>query len=124
MAIDVLGRKLPVPQAAHGAARFTFADLCEAPLGTADYLAIADRFSTVFIEHIPVLTPQMRNPAKRFILLIDTLYDRGTRVIASAAAPPQAVYESGPHIEEFARTASRLHEMQSSGWWVNKIAET
>jgi cell division protein ZapE len=122
--LDVLGRQLSVPQAAHGAARFTFADLCEAPLGPPDYLAIAGNFGAVFIEHIPVLTPRHRNPSKRFILLIDTLYDARTRLVASAAAPPEALYSEGHHIKEFARTVSRLKEMQSASWWGAKIVET
>lgn len=122
--LEVLGRQLHVPQAAHGAARFTFADLCEAPLGPPDYLAIAKTFGTVFIECIPVLTPRHRNPAKRFILLIDTLYDAHVRLVASAAAAPQALYSKGHHAREFARTVSRLQEMQSVSWWGAKIAET
>ncbi len=123
-AIEVLGRQLVVPQAAHGAARFTFADLCEAPLGPPDYLAIAKNFGTVFIEHIPVLTPRHRNPSKRFILLIDTLYDAHVRLVASAARPAEALYSKGHHAQEFARTVSRLQEMQSASWWGAKIAET
>lgn len=123
-ALDVLGRKLNVPQAAHGAARFTFADLCEAPLGPPDYLALAQTFRTLFIEHIPVLTPRHRNPSKRFILLIDTLYDAHVRLVASAAAPPEALYSEGHHAQEFLRTVSRLQEMQSASWWGAKIVET
>ncbi len=122
--LDVLGRELAVPQAARGAARFTFADLCEAPLGPPDYLAIARAFGTVFMEHIPVLTPHHRNPSKRFILLIDTIYDARVRLVASAAAPPEALYAEGHHAQEFARTVSRLKEMQSASWWGAKIAET
>lgn len=123
-ALDVLGRKLVVPQAAHGAARFTFADLCEAALGPPDYLALARNFRTLFIEHIPLLTPQQRNPSKRFILLIDTLYDAHVRLVASAAAPPEALYSEGHHAREFLRTVSRLQEMQSASWWGAKIVET
>lgn len=122
--LEVLGRQLFVPQAAHGAARFAFADLCEAPLGPPDYLAIAKSFGTVFIEHIPALTPRHRNPSKRFILLIDTLYDAHVRLVASAARPPEALYSKGHHAKEFARTVSRLQEMQSASWWGAKIAET
>jgi cell division protein ZapE len=122
--LDVLGRQLAVPQAAHGAARFTFADLCEAPLGPPDYLAIARTFGTVFIEHIPALTPRHRNPSKRFILLIDTVYDARVRLVASAAVPPEALYAAGHHVHEFARTVSRLKEMQSASWWGAKIVET
>jgi cell division protein ZapE len=122
--LDVLGRELSVPQAARGAARFNFADLCEAPLGPPDYLAIARTFGSVFIEHIPVLTPRHRNPSKRFILLIDTLYDARVRLVASAAVPPEALYAEGHQVQEFARTVSRLKEMQSASWWGAKIAET
>jgi cell division protein ZapE len=122
--LDVLGRTLVIPQAARGAARFTFADLCEAPLGPPDYLAIARSFGTVFVEHIPVLTPRYRNPSKRFILLIDTMYDARVRLVASAAAPPEALYSEGHHVQEFARTVSRLKEMQSASWWGAKIVET
>jgi cell division protein ZapE len=122
--LNVLGRDLAVPQAAHGAARFTFADLCEAPLGPPDYLLIARAFGTVFIEHIPVLSPRHRNPSKRFILLIDTIYDARVRLVASAAAPPEALYAQGHHVQEFARTVSRLKEMQSASWWGIKIVET
>jgi cell division protein ZapE len=122
--LDVLGRQLVFPQAAHGAARFAFADLCEAPLGPPDYLAIARTFGTVFIEHIPVLTPRYRNPSKRFILLIDTLYDAQIRLVATAATPPEALYSEGHHVQEFARTVSRLKEMQSASWWGAKIVET
>ena len=122
--LEILGRQLHIPQAAHGAARFTFADLCEAPLGPPDYLAIAKAFGTVFIECIPVLTPRHRNPSKRFILLIDTLYDARVRLVASAAKPPEALYSKGHHAKEFARTISRLQEMQSASWWGAKIAET
>ena len=122
--LDVLGRQLAVPQAAHGAARFTFADLCEAPLGPPDYLAIARTFGTVFVEHIPVLTSRHRNPSKRIILLIDTLYDARVRLVASAAAPAEALYGEGHHVKEFARTVSRLKEMQSASWWGAKIVET
>jgi cell division protein ZapE len=123
-ALDVLGRELRVPEAARGAARFSFAQLCEAPLGPPDYLSIAKNFGTVFIEHVPLLTARHRNPAKRFILLIDTLYDAKTRIVASAAGPPEALYSAGHHVKEFARTVSRLQEMQSASWWGGKIVET
>jgi cell division protein ZapE len=112
--LDVLGRKLLVPEAAHGCARFSFADLCQAPLGPADYLAIAKAFKTVFIARIPKLDPAQKNEAKRFTLLIDALYDARTRLVASAATPPEAISKK---TTEFARTASRLREMQSADWW-------
>lgn len=116
--LTLKGRQLVVPRAAGDAARFTFADLCEKPLGARDYLAIAGRFSTIFIDHVPVLGEGKRNEAKRFILLIDTLYDHHMRLVASAAAPPEGLYTAkrGNEVFEFERTASRLVEMQSRDW--------
>ncbi len=122
--IDVMGRKLHVPQAAHGCARFSFAALCEQPLGPSDYLALAHNFRTVFIEHIPVLKTADRNAAKRFVTLIDTLYDAKLRLVASAAVPAENLYPAGDHRFEFARTVSRLKEMQSASWWGGRIVET
>ena len=122
--LDVLGRRLHVPQAAHGCARFSFAALCEEPLGPPDYLALTHHFRTVFVEHIPALEPGRRNAAKRFVTLIDTLYDARTRLVATSAQPPDGIYPAGDHAFEFARTASRLKEMQSASWWGKKIAET
>lgn len=117
-ALAVMGRTLPVPRAAGSAARFTFAELCGAPRGARDFLALADRFSTMFIDHVPVLEEAQRNEAKRFILLIDTLYDRHVRLFVSAAAAPEALYrgQSGAEVFEWARTASRLAEMQGQAW--------
>ncbi|AZO35714.1 MAG: cell division protein ZapE [Mesorhizobium sp.] len=116
--LTLKGRQLVVPRAAGDAARFSFADLCEKPLGARDYLAIAGRFSTVFIDHVPVLGEGKRNEAKRFILLIDTLYDHHMRLVMSAAAPPEGLYTAkrGTEVFEFERTASRLVEMQSRDW--------
>ena len=91
----MLGRKLHVPQAAHGCARFSFADLCEKPLGPPDYLALAQHFRTVFVEHIPALGPERRNEAKRFVMLIDTLYDARVRFVASSAEPAEAHLSGG-----------------------------
>jgi cell division protein ZapE len=114
--LTVLGRKLVVPQAARGVARFSFADLCEQPLAAADYLAIARDFHTVLIDHVPQMTADMRNVARRFVLLIDTLYDEGVKLIASAAAPPESLYVEGDGADAFRRTASRLAEMQSEDY--------
>ncbi|TPI45225.1 AFG1 family ATPase [Mesorhizobium sp. B2-9-1] len=116
--LTLKGRQLVVPRAAGDVARFSFADLCEKPLGARDYLAIAGRFSTVFIDHVPVLGEGKRNEAKRFILLIDTLYDHRMRLVMSAAAPPERLYTAkrGTEVFEFERTASRLVEMQSRDW--------
>ena len=122
--LPVLGRKLHVPQAAHGCARFSFAELCEAPLGPPDYLALAAAFGTIFIEGIPALKTSQRNEAKRFVLLIDTLYDARVRLVASSARPPENIYPKGDHRFEFGRTISRLQEMQSAAWWGQKIVET
>ncbi|RWD62927.1 MAG: cell division protein ZapE [Mesorhizobium sp.] len=116
--LTLKGRQLVVPRAAGEAARFSFADLCEKPLGARDYLAIAGRFSTIFIDHVPVLGEGKRNEAKRFILLVDTLYDHRMRLVMSAAAPPEGLYTArrGTEVFEFERTASRLVEMQSRDW--------
>ena len=116
--LTVKGRTVAIPQASGEAARFSFADLCERPLGARDYLAIAARFSTLFIDRVPVLERHRRNEAKRLILLIDTLYDRHVRLFLSAEAPPDALYPDPGGTEgfEFQRTASRLVEMQSRDW--------
>jgi cell division protein ZapE len=116
--VAVKGRQVVVPAAAGDTARFSFADLCEKPLGARDFLAIAGRFSTIFIDHIPVLGEGRRNEVKRFILLIDTLYDHHTRLVVSAEAAPSELYTAkrGVEVFEFERTASRLIEMQSRDW--------
>jgi len=113
LAVDVQGRKLTVPLSYGGIARFSFADLCEKPLGAADYLAIARRFHTVFIDNIPKLGPEKRNEARRFVTLIDTLYDHRVKLLCTAAAPPEQLYALGDGSFEFQRTISRLAEMQS-----------
>ena len=113
MELEVKGRKVDVPKASMGAARFNFDDLCDKPLGSIDYLAIAHAFHTVFIENIPILTPNRREVARRFINLIDTLYDSRVGLIASAAAEPDDLYISGDGSDLFVRTASRLIEMRS-----------
>lgn len=116
--VKVMGRAIRVPQAAGEAARFSFADLCEAPLAARDYLALAKRFSTFFIDDVPVMDLPQRNAAKRFILLIDTLYEARSRIFISAATVPEGLYVATTGVEsfEFARTASRLTEMQSREW--------
>ena len=116
--VTVMGRGIPVPRAAGDAARFSFAELCEAPLGASDYQALVERYKTLFIDDIPVMDLPQRNAAKRFILLVDTLYEARTRVVLSAAAAPDRLYiaKTGTESFEFARTASRLTEMQSEEW--------
>ena len=116
--LTVLGRQVPVPQAHGHIARFAFDDLCKQPLAAADYLAIAEQFHTIFIDNIPVMEIQHRNEAKRFINLIDTLYDQNVKVIASAVAEPHELYlaDEGKEAFEFERTASRLIEMRSKDY--------
>jgi cell division protein ZapE len=111
----VKGRQVPVPRQAHGVARFDFADLCDQPLGAEDYLALARMFHTVIIDNIPVMEAAQRNQAKRFITLVDALYDGHVKLIASADSEPQALYQatSGNEAFAFQRTASRLIDMQS-----------
>jgi cell division protein ZapE len=114
----VKGRKLHVPRAAMGVARFSFHDLCERSLAAADYLRIAHDFHTIVLDRIPVMDDDRRNEAKRFIILIDTLYDNAVKLVASAAAEPDALYlgTEGFEAQEFKRTASRLIEMRSEGY--------
>lgn len=116
--IEMKGRSVLVPRAAGRVARFTFRDLCEKPLGASDFLAIADRFDTVFIDHIPLLSADRRNETKRFIILIDALYDHTVRLLASAAAMPADLLGTRKGTEgfEFDRTASRLFEMRSADY--------
>lgn len=114
--LEVLGRQVPVPESFDGIARFSFADLCEAPLGANDYLKIAATFHTVFLDAVPQLGPAQRNEARRFVLLIDTLYDQKVKLVVSADAEPDALYARGDSAAEFRRTASRLHEMRSEDY--------
>ena len=116
--IPLKGRSIHVPRAFMGVARFTFRDLCEEPLAAADYLRIAREFHTIILDHVPVMTYDNRNAAKRFIILIDTLYDMNVKLIASAAAAPEALYraDEGFEAREFKRTASRLVEMGAQSY--------
>ncbi len=116
--IELKGRVLYPQRAAGSSAWFSFDQLCREARGAADYLAIASRYSTVIVEGVPMMDGTMRNEAKRFILLVDTLYDKGLRGIFSAAVNPHALYQgsSGPEAFEFKRTASRLIEMQSADY--------
>jgi cell division protein ZapE len=114
----VKGHKVEVPKAAMGVARFGFSDLCAKPLAASDYLRIAHEFHTLIIDHIPVLNYERRNEAKRFIILIDTLYDHSVKLLASAEAEPDQLYvaDEGYEAREFKRTASRLTEMRSQSY--------
>jgi cell division protein ZapE len=115
-AVHSLGRTIPVPHAAMGAARFAFADLCEAPLGARDYLRIAHAYETLMIDGVPTFTRANSDAAKRLILLVDTLYDRGVKLAASFAAPLDALGQDERTAADFRRTVSRLIEMQSADY--------
>jgi cell division protein ZapE len=114
--LDVLGRKLRLPHAAGGHLRSTFVALCGQALGANDYLAIAGRFHTVFLEDVSVLTPERRNEAARFVTLIDALYEAKAKLVILAAAEPDSLYPAGDGAFEFERTTSRLQEMRSEAW--------
>jgi cell division protein ZapE len=116
--ISIKGRVLYVPCSAHGVARFSFVDICEEPLAASDYLRLARDYHTIIIDRIPVMDYSDRNAAKRFITLIDTLYDNGVKLMASAAADPLSLYVAteGNEANEFKRTSSRLIEMSSESY--------
>ena len=116
--ISIKGRILHVPCSSHGVARFSFADLCEKPLGASDYLRLAHDYHTILVDHIPVMDYAERNAAKRFISLIDTLYDNAVKLMASAEADPMSLYlaTEGHEANEFKRTSSRLIEMSSDSY--------
>ncbi len=116
VALDVQGRMLQVPRSGKGVARFSFGELCERPLGAADYLALADEFHTLLLDNIPIMDTANRNEARRFSTLIDALYESRVKLICSAAALPHALYPAGDGAFEFARTVSRLMEMQSEDY--------
>jgi cell division protein ZapE len=112
----VKGRSLVVPRVARQVAWFGFAELCQRPLAAADYLAIAEHFAAVIIEGIPRLGPDRRDAARRFNILIDTLYEARSLLIASAEVPVEEIYAAGDGTFEFRRTVSRLIEMQSEDY--------
>jgi cell division protein ZapE len=116
--ISIKGRILHVPCSADGVARFSFADLCEKPLAASDYLRLAHDYHTIMIDRIPVMDYADRNAAKRFIALIDTLYDNAVKLMASAEADPMSLYlaTEGDEAAEFKRTSSRLIEMSSESY--------
>ena len=116
--IAIKGRILHVPCSSHGVARFGFADICEKPLAASDYLRLAHDYHTILIDHVPVMDYGNRNAAKRFISLIDTLYDNAVKLMASAEANPVSLYltDEGNEANEFKRTISRLIEMSSASY--------
>ncbi|HEY9236693.1 MULTISPECIES: cell division protein ZapE [Phenylobacterium] len=114
--IEVLGRKIHLPHTGGGMLRASFASLCSVALGPNDYVAIADRFHTVFLEDVPKLTANRREEARRFVILVDALYEARTRTVLLAEAEPTLLYPEGDGAFEFERTASRLQEMRSADW--------
>jgi cell division protein ZapE len=116
LALAVNGRETVLEHVQNGVARASFWDLCGRPLGPADYLAIAGAVRVLMLEDIPRLSAANYNEAKRFVTLIDALYEARVRLIASAADIPERLYLEGAGAFEFERTASRLREMQGVEW--------
>lgn len=116
LVLEVNSRSVTLPRFANGVGRASFWDLCSKPLGPADYLAIARAVRVLILEDIPQLSSANYNEAKRFVILIDALYEAKVRLIASAADVPERLYIEGEGSFEFERTASRLREMQSADW--------
>ena len=116
LTLHVKGREVVIPRYHNGAGRVGFFDLCGKPLGAADYLALAEAVRVLVLEDIPVLSRQNFNEAKRFVTLIDALYEAKVQLICSAAAVPEMLYVEGEGTFEFERTASRLREMQADDW--------
>jgi cell division protein ZapE len=116
LTLTVNGRAVQLPRFANGVARASFWDLCAKPLGPADFLAIAAAVRVLILEDVPQLSSSNYNEAKRFVTLIDALYEAKVRLICSAADEPERLYIEGSGSFEFARTASRLREMQSANW--------
>ena len=114
--LTVNSRTVTVPEFRNGVGRASFFDLCAKPLGPADYLAIADACRVLIIDDVPTLSRNNFNEARRFVILIDALYEAKVRLVCSAAALPEMLYVEGEGTFEFERTASRLREMQSSEW--------
>jgi len=115
--VEVLGRKMRLPRAAGALLRASFSSLCGQALGSQDYLAIAGRFDTIFLEDVPRLTAAQRNEARRFVWLIDALYEAHARLVVLAGGEPEELYPAGDGAFEFERTASRLEEMRSAAWF-------
>ena len=116
LTLKIKGRDVIIPSFYNRAGRFSFAELCETPLGAVDYLEIAKNVDVLLIDNIPKMSKEKGNEAKRFILLIDTLYDAKVKLICSAADVPDRLYQEGRGAWQFKRTTSRLEEMQTAGW--------
>lgn len=116
LVLQVKGREVEIPAFRNGMGRARFHDLCSKPLGPADFLALAEAVKVLMLDDIPTLGRSNFNEAKRFVTLIDALYEARVRLICSAAATPEMLYLEGEGTFEFERTASRLREMQSEGW--------
>lgn len=114
--MDVMGRDVVMERTTGGMARATFAQLCQRALGPNDYLALADRFHTLFLEDVPILRPDDHAAARRLVTLIDALYEARTRLVVLAEGPPEALYPEGQESFEFGRTVSRLKEMTGKAW--------
>jgi cell division protein ZapE len=114
--LTVQGRVLELARFSNGVARASFYELCGRPLGPADYIKLAETVRVLILEDVPRLSRQNFNEAKRFVTLVDALYEARVRLVMSAAAAPDYLYVEGSGAFEFERTASRLHEMQSEGW--------
>jgi cell division protein ZapE len=120
--LTVQGRTVTLPASRNGVGRASFADLCGKPLGPADFLAIAEAVDVLILDDVPTLSRARNNEAKRFVTLVDALYEGKVRLIVSAEAEPDALYLEGAGAFEFERTASRLHEMRSADWPPRKAA--
>ncbi|HST91163.1 MAG TPA: cell division protein ZapE [Brevundimonas sp.] len=120
--LAVQGRRVIIERTDGGLARATFRQLCGTALGPQDYLAVAERFHTLFLEDVPVLGPANHHEARRFVTLIDALYEAGTRLVALADAAPEALYPTGVGAFEFERTVSRLNEMAGAEWLARERA--
>ena len=114
--LTVKGRDVVIARTAGSLARATFAELCARPLGASDYLAVAERFHTLFLEGVPVLGPDSQQEARRLVTLIDALYEARTRLVVLAEAAPEDLYPEGVGAFEFERTVSRLNQMSGDDW--------
>ncbi len=116
LVLRIKGREVMLPRFRNGVARVSFWDLCGAALGPADYLAVAQAVRVLILEGVPQMDQSNFNAARRFVTLVDALYEAGVRLVISAAEEPERLYLEGAGSFEFERTASRLREMQGSGW--------